>query len=62
LSRFLAIDWGTSALRGALIDDSGAILDERSCRRGLLHIGPGDSRQRSKPNSAIGSICRACAA
>jgi 2-dehydro-3-deoxygalactonokinase len=37
----LAIDWGSSALRGALIDDSGAIVAERSCARGMLQIGPG---------------------
>jgi 2-dehydro-3-deoxygalactonokinase len=41
LSRLLAIDWGSSKLRGALIDDSGAVVDERSCDRGMLRIAGG---------------------
>jgi len=42
VSRLLAIDWGSSTLRGALIDDdSGAVVDERSCPRGMLHVAPG---------------------
>jgi len=41
LSRLLAIDWGSSKLRGALIDNSGAVLDERSCDRGMLYTAPG---------------------
>jgi len=40
MGRLLAIDWGSSALRGALIDDSGAVVDERSCERGMLRVAP----------------------
>lgn len=40
LSRLLAIDWGSSRLRGALIDEAGAVVAERSCERGMLHVAP----------------------
>jgi 2-dehydro-3-deoxygalactonokinase len=39
--RLLAIDWGSSALRGALLDAEGRVLEERSAARGLLTIEPG---------------------
>ena len=39
--RLLAIDWGSSALRGALLDAEGGVLEERSAARGLLTIEPG---------------------
>ena len=35
----LAVDWGTSSLRGALIDRAGTVLAEKSCDRGLLKVG-----------------------
>ena len=41
MSRLLAIDWGSSKLRGALIDDSGVVSHERSCERGMLHVATG---------------------
>ena len=41
MSRLLAIDWGNSALRGALLDAEGRVLDERETARGLLTIPPG---------------------
>ncbi|SFC49480.1 2-keto-3-deoxygalactonate kinase [Polaromonas sp. OV174] len=37
----LALDWGTSSLRGALIDTNGAVLQERSLARGILSVAPG---------------------
>ena len=37
----LALDWGTSSLRGALIDATGRVLAERSSADGILHVGPG---------------------
>ncbi len=37
----LAIDWGSSALRGALLDWAGGVLDEREVARGMLTIRPG---------------------
>ena len=39
--RLLAIDWGSSALRGALLDAEGGVLEERQAARGLLTIEPG---------------------
>ena len=40
-TRLLAIDWGSSALRGALLDDDGRVVDQRSAARGMLTIEPG---------------------
>jgi len=37
----LAVDWGTTALRGALLTADGAVLAERAAPRGLLSIAPG---------------------
>ena len=37
----LAVDWGTTALRAALLADDGSVLAERSSARGLLSIAPG---------------------
>jgi 2-dehydro-3-deoxygalactonokinase len=37
----LAIDWGTSSLRGARITDSGQVLEQRSFARGILSVAPG---------------------
>lgn len=37
----IAIDWGTSSLRGAHLDDTGAVLDERSSADGILKVPPG---------------------
>ena len=37
----LAIDWGSSALRGALLAADGTLLAEHSAPRGLLNIPPG---------------------
>jgi 2-dehydro-3-deoxygalactonokinase len=40
MSRLLAIDWGSTAMRGALLDEaSGAVIEERACARGLLNLG-----------------------
>jgi 2-dehydro-3-deoxygalactonokinase len=41
MDTLLAIDWGSSALRGALLDASGRVLDERAVARGMLTIEPG---------------------
>ena len=40
--RLVAVDWGTTSLRGALLDESGAVLEEQSHARGILSIGPGE--------------------
>lgn len=41
----LAIDWGTSALRGARLDAAGAPLQERQFARGMLTVAPGQFAQ-----------------
>jgi 2-dehydro-3-deoxygalactonokinase len=40
--RLLAVDWGTSSLRGALLDADGQALQERSFARGILTVAPGN--------------------
>jgi 2-dehydro-3-deoxygalactonokinase len=37
----LAVDWGSSSLRGALLDGEGQVLDERRAARGLLSVPAG---------------------
>ena len=39
--RLLAIDWGSSTLRGALLDGDGTVVDERSRASGMLNVAPG---------------------
>ena len=38
MSRLLAVDWGSSSLRAALIDDDGTVVDERSAGSGMLKV------------------------
>ena len=37
----IAVDWGTSSLRGALLDSDGQVLDEVSAPAGILTVAPG---------------------
>jgi 2-dehydro-3-deoxygalactonokinase len=37
----LAVDWGTSSLRGAWLDESGQVLQERAFDRGILSVAAG---------------------
>jgi 2-dehydro-3-deoxygalactonokinase len=39
--RLLAVDWGTSSLRGALLGDGGQVLEELQRPMGLLQVSPG---------------------
>ncbi len=41
MNRLLAIDWGSSSLRAALLDEAGGVLAERSAPRGMLTVAPG---------------------
>ena len=41
MKRLVAIDWGTSSLRGALLDAQGKVLEERSDARGILTVPAG---------------------
>ena len=40
--QLVALDWGTSSLRGALLAADGRVLDERSLARGILTVDKGD--------------------
>lgn len=40
--RLIAVDWGTSSLRGALLDDAGGVLAEKSAPLGILNVPGGD--------------------
>lgn len=44
MKTLLAVDWGTTSLRGALLDAGGAVLAERSALRGILTVDPGQFR------------------
>ncbi|HJQ55912.1 MAG TPA: 2-dehydro-3-deoxygalactonokinase, partial [Vineibacter sp.] len=41
-ARLIAIDWGTSALRGWLLGDGGAMLDMRRAPLGIMAVADGD--------------------
>lgn len=38
----IAVDWGTSSLRGARLDASGHVLEERAFERGILSVAAGE--------------------
>jgi 2-dehydro-3-deoxygalactonokinase len=38
----IAVDWGTSSLRVALLDERGHVTEERDCERGILSVPPGE--------------------
>lgn len=40
-SPLVAVDWGTSSLRGALLDSDGRVVEEKSAARGILTVTPG---------------------
>jgi 2-dehydro-3-deoxygalactonokinase len=41
-SALIAVDWGTTSCRAALLDEGGAILDRRGEAPGILHVPRGD--------------------
>lgn len=38
----VAVDWGTSSLRGALLDGAGRVLEEKTAPRGILTVPAGE--------------------
>jgi 2-dehydro-3-deoxygalactonokinase len=40
--QLIAVDWGTSSLRGALLDEAGRVLAEKSAPLGILNVPDGD--------------------
>lgn len=41
MQSLVAVDWGTSSLRGARLDSTGAVLEERAFARGILTVAQG---------------------
>lgn len=39
---FVVVDWGTSSLRGALLDANQQVVEERQLARGILTVAPGE--------------------
>jgi 2-dehydro-3-deoxygalactonokinase len=44
VKQLVALDWGTTSLRAALLADGGEVLHERSMPRGILSVEPGGFR------------------
>ena len=42
MPHLIAVDWGTSALRGARLDEAGRVLEEKSAPLGILNVPNGD--------------------
>ena len=42
MTQLLAVDWGTSSLRAALLDAQGQVLAEHASPRGILAVAPGE--------------------
>ena len=42
MPHLIAVDWGTSSLRGALLDEAGQVLEEKSAPLGILNVPNGD--------------------
>jgi 2-dehydro-3-deoxygalactonokinase len=42
VKQLLALDWGTSSLRAAMLDAQGEVVEERSLPRGILTVAPGE--------------------
>ena len=58
----IAVDWGTSSLRGARLDAAGRVLEEKSAPLGILNVPNGDfagvfAAQFSDWMTPAGSLC-----
>jgi 2-dehydro-3-deoxygalactonokinase len=42
MPHLIAVDWGTSSLRGARLDEAGQVLEEKSAPLGILNVPNGD--------------------
>ncbi len=42
MPHLIAVDWGTSSLRGARLDAAGSVLEEKSAPLGILNVPNGD--------------------
>ena len=50
MKHLIAVDWGTSSLRGALLDGEGRVLAEVSAPEGILNVPPGRFAQVFRDN------------
>jgi len=62
LPHLIAVDWGTSSLRGARLDAAGKVLEERSAPLGILNVPNGDfaglfSQRFSDWMKPAGTLC-----
>ena len=62
MPHLIAVDWGTSSLRGARLDETGRVLEERSAPLGILNVPNGDfagvfAAQFSDWLKPAGSVC-----
>jgi 2-dehydro-3-deoxygalactonokinase len=42
MASLVAVDWGTTSLRGARLDEAGRVLEEKSAPLGILNVPDGD--------------------
>ena len=42
MPQLIAVDWGTTSLRGARLDEAGRVLEEKSAPLGILNVPNGD--------------------
>ncbi len=40
--QLVAVDWGTTSLRGARLDANGRVMEERASAQGILNVRPGE--------------------
>lgn len=62
MKQLLALDWGTTSLRGALLDNTGQVLQEHAVARGILTVAPAEFAPVFEANfghwmRATGSFC-----
>ena len=62
MEHLIAVDWGTSSLRGALLDGDGTVLDELSAAAGILSVPPGGfetvfAQHFGRWQRATGALC-----
>jgi len=60
--QLIAVDWGTSSLRGARLDETGRVLEEKSAPLGILNVPNGDfagvfASQFSDWMKPAGTVC-----
>ena len=65
MPQLIAVDWGTSALRGARLDEAGRVLEEKNAPLGIRNVPNGDfagvfSSLFSDWMKPAGSVCMIC--